>query len=64
MIAATTAIDPQFSFVQTVKGLLVTASGGVMVDSWEIVSHLKANDAVASALDSGATWENTDRIWQ
>jgi len=62
--AVPTAIDPQFSFVQTAKGLLVTASGGVMVDSWEIVSHLKANDAVGSALDSGAKWENADRIWQ
>ena len=62
--AVPTSIDPQFSFVQTVKGLLVTASGGVMVDSWEIVSHLKANDAVASALDSGAKWEKADRIWQ
>ena len=62
--AVPTAIDPQFSFIQTVKGLLVTASGGVMVDSWETVSHLKANDAVAIALDSGAKWEKADRIWQ
>ena len=59
-----TAIDPQCSFVQTVKGWVVTASGGVMVDSWETVSHLKANDAVATGLDSGAKWEKADRIWQ
>ena len=58
------SIDPQCSFLQTVKGWIVTASGGVMVDSWETVSHLKANDAVASALDSGAKWEKADRIWQ
>ncbi len=59
-----TSIDPKCSFVQTVKGWVVTASGGVMVDSWETVSHLKANDAVASALESGAKWEKADRIWQ
>jgi len=59
-----TALDPQCSFLKTVKGWVVTASGGVMVDSWEIVSHVKANDAVAGALDSGANWAQTDRIWQ
>ncbi len=58
------AIDPQCSFIQTVKGWVVTASGGVMVDSWEIASHVKANDAVAGALESGTTWVHADRIWQ
>ena len=58
------SIDPQCSFLQTVKGWIVTASGGVMVDSWETVSHLKANNAVADALESGATWKKDDRIWQ
>ena len=59
-----TAIDPQCSFIKTVQGWVVTASGGVMVDSWETVSHLKANDAVAGALELGATWKKDDRIWQ
>ena len=59
-----TSIDPQCSFLQTVKGWVVTASGGVMVDSWETVSHLKANDAVAGGLKYGAIWEKADRIWQ
>ena len=58
------AIDPQCSFLQTVKGWVVTASGGVMVDSWEIVSHIKSNDAIANALESGASWAQADRIWQ
>ncbi len=57
-------IDPQCSFIQTVKGWVVTASGGVMVDSWEIASHVKANDAVAGALESGSNWAQADRIWQ
>ena len=59
-----TSIDPQCSFIQTVQGWVVTASGGVMVDSWETVSHLKANDAVAGALNLGTSWMNADRIWQ
>ena len=58
------SIDPQCSFLHTVKGWVVTASGGVMVDSWEIASHLKANDAVANALESGAKWIQSDRVWQ
>lgn len=58
------AIDPQCSFLQTVKGWVVTASGGVMVDSWEIVSHVQTNDAVAKALESGANWIQAERIWQ
>ena len=58
------SIDPQCSFIQTVQGWVVSASGGVMVDSWQIVSQLKANDAVASALSSGATWNKADSVWQ
>jgi len=59
-----TALDPQCSFIQTVKGWVVSASGGVLVNSWETVSHLKANDAVANALESGAVWNHADSIWQ
>jgi len=58
------SIDPQCSFIQTVKGWVVTASGGVMIDSWQIVSQLKANDAVASLLSVGATWNKEDSVWQ
>jgi hypothetical protein len=58
------ALDPQCSFIQTVQGWVVTASGGVMVDSWQVVSQVKVNDSVASALESGAQWEDANRIWQ
>ena len=58
------SLDPQCSFIQTLQGWVVTASGGVMVDSWQVVSHVKVNDSIASALESGASWKNADRIWQ
>ncbi len=58
------SLDPQCSFIQTVQGWVVTASGGVMVDSWQVVSKLKVNDSIASALESGASWTNDERVWQ
>lgn len=62
--AVPTSLDPQCSFIQTIKGWIVTTSGGVMVDSWQTVSHLKVNEAVATPLDSGASWKNDGQIWQ
>ena len=58
------ALDPQCSFIQTVQGWVVTASGGVLVNSFEVTSHLKVNDSVANELELGATWNNEDRVWQ
>lgn len=58
------ALDPQCSFIQTVQGWVVTASGGVMVDSWQVASNVKVNDSVAKTLESGAQWNNADSIWQ
>jgi hypothetical protein len=58
------SLDPQCSFIKTVQGWVVSASGGVLVNSWEVVSKVTVNDAIASSLDSGASWQNEDRIWQ
>jgi len=58
------SLDPQCSFIQTAKGWVVSASGGVQVDSWQIASQIKVNDAVSSVSNSGAVWANEDRVWQ
>lgn len=58
-----TSLDPQCSFVQTAQGFLVSASGGVEVNSW-----LEASKAVESTKvvlsDAGKVWKDESRIWQ
>jgi hypothetical protein len=58
------SLDPQCSFVKTVQGWVVSASGGVMVNSWEIANKLKVNDSMAQSRTAGAQWHSDDRIWQ
>jgi hypothetical protein len=56
------SLDPQISFVQSAQSMLVSASGGVMIESWYFASHIKENDTIAQArvtkpsLDSAASW--------
>ncbi len=57
------ALDPQCSFVQTAQGFLVSASGGVMVDSWLAASRAEVSESLA-ALDAGKEWKDETRIWQ
>jgi hypothetical protein len=58
------SLDPQCSFIQTVQGWVVTASGGVLVDSWQTASVTKVNDSVAAGMDAASNWTNEDRVWQ
>ncbi|MEQ1824795.1 MAG: DUF1598 domain-containing protein [Pirellula sp.] len=58
------SLDPQCSFIKTVQGWVVSASGGVLVNSWEVASKVKMNDAITTTHASGAKWHNDDRIWQ
>jgi hypothetical protein len=56
------SLDPQISFLQTAQGLLVSASGGVMIESWYFATQVKENESVAEAriaaskLDNEKTW--------
>jgi hypothetical protein len=56
------SLDPQISFVQSAQSMLVSASGGVMIESWYFASNIKENDTIAQArvtkpsLDSAASW--------
>lgn len=58
------SLDPQCSFIQTVQGWVVTASGGVLVDSWQTANVTKINESVTSGMEAAATWTNEDRVWQ
>lgn len=50
------SLDPQVSFLQSVQGLLVSASGGVMIESWSIATNTQENEQVADARRRGAEW--------
>jgi hypothetical protein len=53
------ALPPQISLVQSVQGMLVSASGGVMIESWQAATHTTEDDRVAVAQREAAEW-NTD----
>lgn len=57
------SLDPQCSFVQTAQGFLVSASGGVEVNSWLEASKAVESDKLA-AIESGKQWKDSSRIWQ
>jgi hypothetical protein len=57
-------LDPQCSFVKTMQGWVVSASGGVMVDSWQVASKVKRNDSLASEKKSASSWTNENSVWQ
>ena len=56
------SLDPQISFLQTAQGLLVSASGGVMIESWHFATQVKENESVAEAKVAASKLDN-DKIW-
>ena len=56
------SLDPQISFLQTAQGLLVSASGGVMIESWYFATQVKENESVAEAKVAAAKLDN-NKIW-
>ncbi|MFN7731730.1 MAG: DUF1598 domain-containing protein [Pirellula sp.] len=61
---APTSLDPQVSFLQSVQGLLVAASGGVMIESWAIATKTEVSDELAAVRDQGNAWSEGDRWYQ
>jgi hypothetical protein len=61
-LQAAKSLDPQISFVQTAQSMLVSASGGVMIESWYFATNVKENESIAQArvvkpnFDSTASW--------
>jgi hypothetical protein len=58
------SLDPQVNFLQTVQGYIVSASGGVMIESWHIASNIKENDAVSQTRTSGIQWKSGNSWYQ
>jgi hypothetical protein len=58
------ALDPQISFVQSVQGLLISASGGVMIESWQVATNTSEDDRVAKNYDRAASWSNASSWYQ
>lgn len=58
------SLDPQISLVQTAQAMLISASGGVMIESWQFASNVKENDSVAQARASLADWNQADSWYQ
>jgi|694.fasta_scaffold48784_3 hypothetical protein len=62
--AIPTSLDPQISFLQTVQGLLVSASGGVMIESWHVATTTTENETVAAARSKADQWNSSDSWFQ
>ena len=58
------SLDPQVNFLQTVQGYIVSASGGVMIESWHIASNTKENDAVSQTRTAGIQWKSGNSWYQ
>jgi hypothetical protein len=57
------SLDPQCSFVKANRGFLVSASGGVLVDSWQVASTAKPSTSLVRT-DAAKEWKNPGKIWQ
>lgn len=57
------SLDPQCSFVKANRGFLVSASGGVLVDSWQVASTAKPSTSLVRT-DAAKDWKNSGKIWQ
>lgn len=51
-----TSLSPQVSLVQSVQGMLVSASGGVMIESWQAATHTTEDERVADARAKANHW--------
>jgi hypothetical protein len=58
------ALDPQISFVQTAQNFVVSASGGVSIESWYIASNIQENDAISPTRTAGIKWESSTSWYQ
>ena len=56
------SVPPQCSFLKTAGGYIVTASGGVQIESWQVASNVTANSAVSDTRAKAAAG-NADVWW-
>jgi hypothetical protein len=58
---AAKTVPPQFSFIKSRSGIIVTASGGVQVESWEVANHTETIVPMAQLRAAAKT--KTKRWW-
>jgi hypothetical protein len=57
-------VDPQVSFVRTRKGLTVTASGGVQIESWDVADRQQVDAQLAQVRDKALAANSKQWWWQ
>jgi len=56
-------IAPHCSFLRTNKGVIVTASGGVQIESWQAVNQEQMDNAVKSVWSKGVESNSSGEFW-
>jgi hypothetical protein len=56
-------IPPEVSFLKTRNSWIVTASGGVQVESWQVASNVKANSDLSGVRQQALSPRTTKSIW-
>jgi hypothetical protein len=56
-------IPPEVSFLRTRNSWIVTASGGVQVESWQVASNVKTSGELTSVRQQAVAPRTTDAIW-
>ena len=56
-------VSTQCSFVRINSSWMVTASGGVQVDSWGVLENVQIDNALASVVNRVSISENENRLW-
>jgi len=58
------SLDPQISLLQTAQSVLVSASGGVMIESWQFATNVQESESVSQAKALAANWKNSESWYQ
>ena len=56
-------IAPHCSFLRTNKGIIVTASGGIQIESWQTVNQERMDNAVKSIWSKGVEGNSSGEFW-
>ncbi len=56
-------VPPQCSFLKTKSGWVVTASGGVQIESFRVASNVEANESIQQVRTSAGTPNGTSWYW-
>ena len=60
---AATQIPPEFSFLRTRNSWIVTASGGVQVESWQVASNVKTSSELGEVCQQAVAPRSSQSIW-